>query len=61
MQLLKDQGKEETEKNLQKRFMTPEYEDIDPTPKDKDEDEEKSAGTDHRVQLVKSKEHELKV
>ena len=29
--------------------MTPEYEDIDPTPKDKDEDEEKSAGTDHRV------------
>jgi hypothetical protein len=55
-EIIKQQGREETEKNLQKRFMTSEYEDVDPTPeKDKEED------ADHRLQLVKNANQELKV
>lgn len=38
--LTKQQSTEETQKNLQKRFMTSEYEEVDPTPESEKEAEE---------------------
>ena len=48
VELLKQQGQEEVAKNIEKRFMTTEYEDVDPTPQEKKEAEEEQP-SDHRV------------